>query len=114
MKLKSHSYCVTYKTYLRGYSKFINVDQAIYPDDNATVADPSSLTNGDRLDWCMAALDSGDVDGVLLPKATAWGLVLDDCFHRALVSTISIPSQSFVAVRRQRLSSSSRGGNHAS
>ena len=112
--MKSHSYCVTYKTYLRGYSAFINVDRTIYPDGDATVADPSSLTNGDRLNWCMAALDRGDVNGVVLPKATAWGVVLDECSRRAIVPTISIPSQSFVAVRRQRLSSSSRRGNHAS
>lgn len=74
------------------------METIISPDLDETIANPWALTYKDRVDWCVAALDAGDVDAVVAPMASAWSLVLDDCKHRSIVSTISIPSDTFVGV----------------
>ena len=67
------------------YSEFLDVETIVSPDLDETIANPWALTYKDRVDWCVAALDAGDVDAVVAPMASAWSLVLDDCKHLSLI-----------------------------
>ena len=89
-EMDQHSTCVLYEFWMPGYAEYIDVDDARYPEMDPAI-DAATATYGDRVDYCVDLLKDGDVDAVILNKATAWGEVLDDCEGLEMITTVDIP-----------------------
>ena len=89
-EMDQHSTCVLYEWWLPLYAEYIDVDDARYPEMDPAI-DAATATYGDRVDYCVDLLKGGDVDAIILNKATAWGEVLDDCEGLEMITTVDIP-----------------------